>query len=77
MEGTKQLNHFLESIIPQITSGLNYMAQFLLMETEEIFKAAVDFWLWLSHKVFTLKEPEDTLDNFNELINDNNNIIKN
>ena len=53
------------------------MAQFLLMETEEIFKAAVDFWLWLSHKVFTLKEPEDTLDNFNELINDNNNIIKN
>ena len=76
VEGTKQVNPFLESVIPQITSGLNYMAQFLRIESEEIFKAAVDFWLWFSYKVFTLKDPEDTLDTFNELINDNPNKIK-
>ena len=76
VEGTKQVNPFLESVIPQITSGLNYMAQFLRIESEEIFKAAVDFWLWFSYKVFTLKDPEDTLDTFNELTNDNPNKIK-
>ena len=52
---------------------LNY----LLIENEEIFKAAVDFWLWFSYKVFTLKDPEDTLDTFNEILdNNNNNMIK-
>ena len=76
VEGTEQVNQFLESVLPKITSGLNYMAQFLLMETEEIFKAASVFWLWFLYKVFILKEHEDTLDNFNELINDNINRIK-
>ena len=76
VEGTSLVNQFLENFIPQITSGLNYLAQFLLIENEEIFKAAVDFWLWFSYKVFTLKDPNDTLDTFNELLNDNNNKIK-
>ena len=77
IEGTKQVDKFLESIIPQINSGLNYLTQFLFIENEEIFKAAVDFWLWFSYKVFTLKDPEDTLYSFNELLdNNNNNVIK-
>jgi exportin-1 len=76
VEGTSLVSPFLENFIPQITSGLNYLAQFLLIENEEIFKAAVDFWLWFSYKVFTLKDPNDTLDPFNELLNDNNNKIK-
>lgn len=76
-EGTKQVNQFLNTYIPQISSGLNYLTQFLLIENEEIFKAAVDFWLWFSYKVFTLKDPEDTLDTFNEILdNNNNNMIK-
>ena len=78
-EGTKQVNQFFESVIPQITSGLNYMAQFLflflLMETEEILKAAVEFWLWLSYKVFTLKELKDTLDFIINKTLLNNNIL--
>ena len=61
VEGTSLVSPFLENFIPQITSGLNYLAQFLLIENEEIFKAAVDFWLWFSYKVFTLKDPNDTL----------------
>ena len=75
VEGTRPANQFLDIFIPQITSGLNYLAQFLLIENEEIFKAAVDFWLWFSYKVFTLKDPEDTLDTFIELI-DNNKPIR-
>ena len=74
-EGTRQIDNFLNSLIPQISNGLNYLTQFLLIENEEIFKAAVDFWLWFSYKVFTLKDPEDTLDNYDQLLN-NNNIIK-
>ena len=73
IEGTQQVNQFLINYVPQITNGLNYMTQFLFMENEEIFQAAVDFWLWFSYKVFTLKDPEDTLDTF-DLILDNSNI---
>ena len=72
IEGTKQVDQFLENCIPQISSGLNYLTQFLLIENEEIFKAAVDFWLWFSYKIFTLKDPEDTLDTFTELIEKDN-----
>ena len=75
-EGTKQVNDFLNNTIPQMTTGLNYLAQFLLIENEEIFKAAVDFWLWFSYKVFTLKDPEDTLDNYDALLNNDNMAIK-
>ena len=71
-EGTRPVNPFLESYIPQISSGLNYMTQFLFIENEEIFQAAVDFWLWFSYKVFTLRDPEDTLDTF-DLVFENNN----
>ena len=73
IEGTQQVNQFLINYVPQITNGLNYMTQFLFMENEEIFQAAVDFWLWFSYKVFTLKDPEDTLDTF-DLILDNSNV---
>ena len=83
-EGTQQVNPFLTNYIPQITSGLNYLTQFLFMENEEIFQAAVDFWLWFSYKVFTLKNPEDTLDTFDLVFENNsnnfminNNIINN
>ena len=72
-EGTKRVDEFLNSLIPQITNGLNYLLQFLLIENEEIFKAAVDFWLWFSYKIFTLKDPEDTLDNYEQLLNNNYN----
>ena len=72
-EGTQQVNQFLMSYIPQISSGLNYLTQFLFMENEEIFQAAVDFWLWFSYKVFTLKEPENTLDTFDLIFENNNN----
>ena len=48
------------------------------MENEEIFQAAVDFWLWFSYKVFTLKNPEDTLDTFDLVFqNENNNFMMN
>ena len=70
-EGTQQVNDFLNTNIPQLTNGLNYLLQFMSIENEEIFKAAVDFWLWFSYKVFTLKDPEDTLDNYEELLNNN------
>ena len=73
-EGTQQINQFLNNYIPQISSGLNYLTQFLFMENEEIFQAAVDFWLWFSYKVFTLKEPENTLDTFDLILENNNNI---
>ena len=72
IEGTRQIDEFLNNLIPQITNGLNYLIQFLLIENEEIFKAAVDFWLWFSYKIFTLKDPEDTLDNYEQLLNNNN-----
>ena len=72
-EGTRQVSDFLNMNIPQIQNGLNYLTQFIRIENEEIFKAAVDFWLWFSYKVFTLKDPEDTLDNYDELLNNNNN----
>ena len=72
-EGTRQASDFLETNIPQIKNGLNYLAQFILIENEEIFKAAVEFWLWFSYKVFTLKDPEDTLDNYDQILNNNNN----
>ena len=73
-EGTRQVNDFLNNNIPQLTNGLNYLVQFMSIENEEIFKAAVDFWLWFSYKIFTLKDPEDTLDNYEELLNNNNTI---
>ena len=73
-EGTRQVNDFLNNNIPQLTNGLNYLVQFMSIENEEIFKAAVDFWLWFSYKIFTLKDPEDTLDNYEELLNNNNAI---
>jgi len=76
VEGTKKASQFLNNYIPQIFSGLNYLTQFLLIENEEIFKAAVDFWLWFSYKVFTLKDPDEALDTFNELLENNNNTIK-
>ena len=77
-EGTQQVNQFLSSYIPQISSGLNYLTQFLFIENEEIFQAAVDFWLWFSYKVFTLKDPEDTLDTFDLIFeNTNNNFTMN
>ena len=76
-EGTQQVNQFLQSYIPQISSGLNYLTQFLFMENEEIFQAAVDFWLWFSYKVFTLKEPENTLDTFDLIFENNNNMNNN
>ena len=44
-EGTRSVNPFLESYIPKISSGLNYMTQFLFIENEEIFQAAVDLAL--------------------------------
>ena len=72
-EGTRAVNQFLESYIPQISSGLNYMTQFLFIENEEIFQAAVDFWLWFSYKVFTLRDPNDTLDTFDLVFENNNN----
>ena len=72
-EGTRPVNQFLESYIPQISSGLNYMTQFLFIENEEIFQAAVDFWLWFSYKVFTLRDPNDTLDTFDLVFENNNN----
>ena len=74
VEGTQQVNQFLVTFIPQITNGLNYLMQFLFMENEEIFQAAVDFWLWFSYKVFTLKDPEDTLDTFDLAVATKNNI---
>ena len=77
-EGTRQASDFLNVNIPPISNGLKYLAQFILIENEEIFKAAVDFWLWLLYKVFTLKDPEDTLDNYDNLldnINNNNTIV--
>ena len=87
IEGTQQVNQFLATYIPQITNGLNYLTQFLYIENEEIFQAAVDFWLWFAYKVFTLKNPEDTLDTFDlafenndfniNINNNNNNIIIN
>ena len=70
-EGTQQVPDFLNTNIPQLTNGLNYLLQFMSIENEEIFKAAVDFWLWFSYKIFTLKDPEDTLDNYEELLNNN------
>jgi len=73
-EGTQQVNQFLNNYIPQISSGLNYLTQFLFMENEEIFQAAVDFWLWFSYKIFTLKEPENTLDTFDLILENNNNV---
>ena len=76
VEGTKKASQFLNNYIPQIFSGLNYLTQFLIIENEEIFKAAVDFWLWFSYKVFTLKDPDEALDTFNELLENNNNTIK-
>ena len=77
-EGTQQVNQFLNNYIPQITKGLDYLTQFLFMENEEIFQAAVDFWLWFSYKVFTLKNPEDTLDTFDLVFqNENNNFMMN
>ena len=72
-EGTRSVNPFLESYIPKISSGLNYMTQFLFIENEEIFQAAVDFWLWFSYKVFTLRGPNDTLDTFDLVFENNNN----
>ena len=72
-EGTQQVNQFLASYIPQISSGLNYLTQFLFIENEEIFQAAVDFWLWFSYKVFTLRDPEDTLDTFDLIFENTNN----
>jgi exportin-1 len=72
-EGTQQVNQFLSNYIPQITNGLNYLTQFLFIENEEIFQAAVDFWLWFSYKVFTLKDPNDTLDTFDLIFENNNN----
>ena len=72
-EGTRSVNPFLESYIPKISSGLNYMTQFLFIENEEIFQAAVDFWLWFSYKVFTLRDPNDTLDTFDLVFENNNN----
>ena len=72
-EGTQQVNQFLSNFIPQITNGLNYLTQFLFIENEEIFQAAVDFWLWFSYKVFTLKDPNDTLDTFDLIFENNNN----
>ena len=72
-EGTQQVNPFLKDNIPQITNGLNYLTQFLFMENEEIFQASVDFWLWFSYKVFTLKDPEDTLDTFDLVFENENN----
>ena len=87
IEGTQQVNQFLATYIPQITNGLNYLTQFLYIENEEIFQAAVDFWLWFAYKVFTLKNPEDTLDTFDlafenndfniNINNNSNNIIIN
>ena len=77
VEGTQQVNDFISAFLPQINSGLNYMIQFLQIESEEIFKAAVDFWLWFSYKVFKLKDPEDTLDTFEELMNVSNNSLGN
>ncbi len=77
-EGTRQASDFLNVNIPPISNGLKYLAQFILIENEEIFKAAVDFWLWFLYKVFTLKDPEDTLDNYDNLldnINNNNTIV--
>ena len=44
-EGTRSVNPFLESYIPKISSGLNYMTQFLFIENEEIFQAVVDLAL--------------------------------
>ena len=77
-EGTRQVSDFLNTNIPQISNGLKYLAQFILIENEEIFKAAVDFWLWFSYKVFTLRDPQDTLDNYDQLLNNyNNNMITN
>ena len=49
------------------------MTQFLFIENEEIFQAAVDFWLWFSYKVFTLRDPNDTLDTFDLVFENNNN----
>ena len=74
IEGTQQVSDFISTFLPQINSGLNYMIQFLQIESEEIFKAAVDFWMWFSYKVFKLKDPEDTLDIFEEMLKNNNNI---
>ena len=71
-EGTRQVNDFLNNYIPQISNGLKYLVQFLSIENEEIFKAAVDFWLWFSYKVFTLKDPEETLDNYDKILDNNN-----
>ena len=71
-EGTRQVNDFLNNYIPQISNGLKYLVQFLSIENEEIFKAAVDFWLWFSYKVFTLKDPEETLDKYDKILDNNN-----
>ena len=65
IEGTKRPNDFINNYIKQISSSLNYLAQFISIESEEIFKVAIDFWLWFSYKIFTLLDPNDTLDNYN------------
>ena len=54
--GTQNGNEFLNTYINEITVGLNFMTQFQLIQNDEIFKAACDFWLWFTTKIFFIKD---------------------
>lgn len=53
--GTSNGNEFLSTYMNEIVIGLNFLTQFQLIQNDEIFKAASDFWYWFVYKIFFIK----------------------
>ena len=56
VEGVSTPNEFIQNYIEPISFGLDYLTQFQLIQNDEIFKAACDFWYWFTFKIVFLKE---------------------
>ena len=56
VEGMSSPNNFIQNYLEPISIGLEYLTQFQLIQNDEIFKAACDFWYWFTVKIVFLKE---------------------
>ena len=61
--GTAKPNEFLGNFINELQLGLQFCCQINLIPNEEIFRACVEFWNWISFKVCFIKDVNIDPDN--------------
>ena len=57
ISGSQTPNDFISIYLNNIAKGLEYLTQCHLIQNDEIFKAACDFWYWFTYKIVFIKYP--------------------